>query len=265
MSSTEPNDLDLSVPAANPYGQHAPLVPSPSVRATMNQMTERMQTVIDAAERAAEAIRFDAEEQARRHLVEAQRKADRMTAERVRLISELTDDLIRHAGQVREHSEQMVESLENAIATVSGKLEDPGLPDGSYLEEGDATLEATTPPPPPPPIPAPASVGSEPEFEPEPDPEFEAEDEPFEEEPVDGEAEAIQDESAEPEPEPEPEPVTPHRESTLRGTPISQEALLHATRLAAAGDDRESIATALREQFGVANPDPVLDRVLGVG
>ena len=74
-------------------------VPSPNVQATMHQMTEQLQTVIDAAERAAEAIRYDAEEQARRHLAEAQRKADQMTAERVGLISELTDDLVRHAAR----------------------------------------------------------------------------------------------------------------------------------------------------------------------
>src|SRR5215210_5452366 len=107
-------------------------VPSPNVQATMHQMTEQLQTVIDAAERAAEAIRYDAEEQARRHLAEAQRKADRMTAERVRLISELTDDLIRHAGQVRDHSEQMVRSLEDAISSVTGKLEQPGLSEYAY-------------------------------------------------------------------------------------------------------------------------------------
>ena len=59
-------------------------------------MAERLQTVLEAAERAAEAIRYDAEEQARRHLAGAQQRADGLTAERVRLISQLTDDLIEH-------------------------------------------------------------------------------------------------------------------------------------------------------------------------
>ena len=92
-------------------------------------MTEQLQTVIDAAERAAEAIRYDAEEQARRHLAEAQRKADRLTAERVGLISELTDDLVRHAANVRDHSEQMVRALEDAINSVTDKLEQPAMTD----------------------------------------------------------------------------------------------------------------------------------------
>ncbi len=120
----------------------------------MQQMTEQLQTVIDAAERAAEAIRYDAEEQARRHLAEAQRKADRLTAERVGLISELTDDLVRHAANVRDHSEQMVRALEDAITSVTDKLEQPAMtnpfpsaePPGPSLPFAEP-IEAPTAPP----------------------------------------------------------------------------------------------------------------------
>ena len=145
----------------------------------MHQMTEQLQTVIDAAERAAEAIRYDAEEQARRHLAEAQRKADRMTAERVGLISELTDDLVRHAANVRDHSEQMVRALEDAITSVTDKLEQPAMTSpfpsseppgpslpfgepigapppgaGAIVDRGGYTdLVGDLPPPPPPPAP----------------------------------------------------------------------------------------------------------------
>ncbi|MCL4287982.1 MAG: hypothetical protein KJ006_10100, partial [Thermoleophilia bacterium] len=151
--------------------------PSGSVQSTIDQMTDQLQTVIAAAERAAEAIRRDAEEQARRHLAEAQRKADRLTAERVGLISELTDDLIRHAGNVRDHSEQMVRALEDAISSVTGKLEQPGLsdrldrslpgpplPPGAAAAVGPATAapaEPATPAPAEPP-PPPAAVPAEP-------------------------------------------------------------------------------------------------------
>ena len=54
---------------------------STAAQSTIDQMTDQLQAVIGAAERAAEAIRRDAE-QARLHLSEAQRKADRLTAER---------------------------------------------------------------------------------------------------------------------------------------------------------------------------------------
>jgi len=106
-----------------------PATPSTAAQSTIDQMTDQLQSVIGAAERAAEAIRRDAEEQARLHLAEAQRKADRLTAERVGLISELTDDLIRHAENVRDHSEQMVRALEAAINSVTDKLEQPALSD----------------------------------------------------------------------------------------------------------------------------------------
>jgi hypothetical protein len=106
-----------------------PGTPSSAAQSTIDQMTDQLQAVIGAAERAAEAIRRDAEEQARLHLVEAQRQADRLTAERVGLISELTDDLIRHAANVRDHSEQMVRALEAAINSVTDKLDQPALSD----------------------------------------------------------------------------------------------------------------------------------------
>jgi vacuolar-type H+-ATPase subunit H len=134
----------------------------------MHEMTEQLQTVIDAAERAADAIRHDAEDQARQHLVEAQRKADQLTAERVSLISDLTDDLIRHAETVKQHSEQMVRALEDAISSVTTKLDQPGFRDpiaapsaGADDWTGYGAPSAPAPPaepayePPPPPAPAP--------------------------------------------------------------------------------------------------------------
>ena len=44
---------------------------------------------------------------------------------------------------------------------------------------------------------------------------------------------------------------------------IPQDALLEATRLAVAGTDRSTIAAILRADFGIEDPDPVVDRVLG--
>ena len=186
--------------------------PSPAVQATMDQMTNQLQTVIDAAERAAEAIRHDAENQARRHLAEAQQKADRMTAERVRVIAALTDDLVRHAGTVREKSEEMVSSLEEAIGTVTRKLE---------LPVGD--LDATPTPP-------------------APEPELAAAEE------------------ASP-----PETLGSGGWATRAGesVPIPQDALLKVTQLAVAGTDRATIAAVLKSEFGIDDPEPVVDRVLG--
>ena len=134
-----------------------PATPSTAAQSTIDQMTDQLQAVIGAAERAAEAIRRDAEEQARLHLVEAQRQADRLTAERVGLISELTDDLIRHAANVRDHSEQMVRALEAAINSVTDKLDQPALSD-RFEPAGQPPFGAgppAAPPPAQPPEPAP--------------------------------------------------------------------------------------------------------------
>ena len=234
---------DSHVVAPTSWGQSQGHIPSPNVQATMSQMTTQLQTVIDAAERAAEAIRFDAEEQARHHLAEAQRKADRLTAERVGLISDLTDDLIRHASTVRDHSEQMIRALEDAISSVTTKLEQPALTDSLAYTPGEIpgqtaldaapgplyTAHAQTPPAAVPPTAAPQPAVAPPVAAPRP---------------------AVT----------PPAAVTP---APAASTHVPEEALLHATRLAVAGNDRETITAALRDGYGVADPEPVVARVLG--
>jgi vacuolar-type H+-ATPase subunit H len=271
------------------WGQSSPHLPSANVQATMSQMTEQLQTVIDAAERAAEAIRYDAEDQARQHLAEAQRKADRLTAERVGLISDLTDDLIRHASTVRDHSEQMIRALEDAISSVTGKLEQPALTDPlpSFAAEpstsGD-TFASSLPPlsQPEPPAPSYETYASPAPAEPPPAayeppaPAYDPPSEPMPPIPPPSQAEAPLAPPTEPPattpgfgppptpademPPPAGPPATP---SPAPGAPLSEDALLHATRLAVAGEDRETIAAALRDEYGVTDPEPVVARVLG--
>lgn len=269
--------------------------PSGSVQSTIDQMTDQLQTVIAAAERAAEAIRRDAEEQARRHLAEAQRKADRLTAERVGLISELTDDLIRHAGNVRDHSEQMVRALEEAIDSVTDKLEQPGLNDSldptrpaQPLPPGAAVAAAAVEPPPtapiePPAVRAPQQPASA-ESAPQPAPPQPA---PAQAAPagiytdIVGAPPPPPPASAPaplPHPPPHPEPATGPPQPTPEAAAAAAaanpapaegdgpehvaEAIDHARRLAEAGSDRETIASVLRQLWGVSDPDPIVDRVL---
>lgn len=180
-------------------------------------MTQRLQMVVDAAERAAQAIREDAEEQAHRYLEAAQRKADRLTAERVKQISDLSDDLIRHAGVVRERSEEMVRGLEVAIGSVTESFDRAGA---------DSSPEATVP-------------GAETDFESnDPSAAGSSEDAPP------GAA------------------VPPASGASEDGKPIDA-ALIHATRLAVAGEDRETVANSLRNEFGIEEPASILDRVIG--
>jgi cell division septum initiation protein DivIVA len=93
------------------------------------EISSEVHSVIAAAERAAEAIRADAEAQAHIHLSDAQERANRLTAERLQMIGELTDDLLVHASAVREQSAAMLATLERAIEVAEERLtRTPALP-----------------------------------------------------------------------------------------------------------------------------------------
>lgn len=49
--------------------------------------------------------------------------------------------------------------------------------------------------------------------------------------------------------------------SRARNAP--NEAVLHATRMAVEGNSRDAIVAELREEFGISDPDRILDEVLG--
>lgn len=86
-------------------------------------ITARLESVIAAGERAAEAIREDARQQVERYMDEVQEHADWLTAERVRLVSELTDELVAHAGAIRAHSQNLIAALEQASMLVEAQVE----------------------------------------------------------------------------------------------------------------------------------------------
>jgi hypothetical protein len=87
------------------------------------EMTARLQGVLAAGERAAEAIREDARRQVDRYMDEVQEHADWLTAERVRLVSELTDELVAHAAAIRSHSQNLIAALEQAASLVEAQVE----------------------------------------------------------------------------------------------------------------------------------------------
>jgi hypothetical protein len=199
------------------------------LRAPAAQMSERLQSVVAAAERAAEAIRSDAEQQAHRHLIEAQRKADRLTAERARLIAGLTDELIAQASSVRRHSEQMIAALERAASTVDDRVADFAADVGGEARSLPAASTAA-----PPPAAADDSEGVPAEH---PAPDL---------------TERVDD--------PEPGSRVPAAQPSQSADP-SAEVLLRATQMAIAGEERSAIADRIRTEFGI-DPDPVLEQIL---
>lgn len=86
-------------------------------------LTTRLESVIAAGERAAEAIREDARQQVDRYMDEVQQHADWLTAERVRLVSELTDELVAHAAAIRSHSQNLIAALQQASELVEAQVE----------------------------------------------------------------------------------------------------------------------------------------------
>ncbi len=86
---------------------------------------DRIQQVIDSAERAAAQIRAAAERDASRRLKDARQGADRLTMERVSLISQLTDSLIARAGEVVAKSDELIVALDEALSEIAGARRRP--------------------------------------------------------------------------------------------------------------------------------------------
>jgi hypothetical protein len=100
---------------------------------------ERIAAIIDAAEKAAARVIDDAEEQARHHLEEAQARADRVVAERLRALADELDPL--DSSSRPEPHLRTVEPLPTE-SDVDGELERPSALPGRASSAG-ARLLAT--------------------------------------------------------------------------------------------------------------------------
>lgn len=82
---------------------------------------ERLEAIVEAAERAAEGVIDDAEAQARRYLAEAKAEADRLTESRVAELSDLVDSLLGQAVSLRQEAERLQTALEVAKTRVEAE------------------------------------------------------------------------------------------------------------------------------------------------
>ncbi|HET7455635.1 MAG TPA: hypothetical protein VFJ76_08945 [Solirubrobacterales bacterium] len=87
---------------------------------------ERLEAIVEAAERAAESVIDDAETQARRYLAQARAEADRLAEGRVEDLSELVDALLGQAISLRREAERLQGTLEEAKARIDPQ--GPGEP-----------------------------------------------------------------------------------------------------------------------------------------
>lgn len=81
---------------------------------------ERLEAIVEAAERAAEGVIDDAEAQARRYLAQARSDADRLAIDRTEELSDLIASLLGQSISLREEAERLQVTLENASARLAG-------------------------------------------------------------------------------------------------------------------------------------------------
>ncbi|HEU5254174.1 MAG TPA: hypothetical protein VFU16_12715 [Solirubrobacterales bacterium] len=101
------------------------------------ETAERLEAIVEAAERAAASVIDDAEAQARRHLAQARAEADRMAESRSDDLADLVETLLGQAISLRREAEQLQQTLEAARTRI-------GVGPGERLEQ---------PPAPEPPVP----------------------------------------------------------------------------------------------------------------
>lgn len=79
---------------------------------------ERLEAIVEAAERAAESVIDDAEAQARRYLAQARAEADRAAEGRITELSDLVDTLLGQAISLRGEAERLQATLEEAQSRI---------------------------------------------------------------------------------------------------------------------------------------------------
>ncbi|HYH54365.1 MAG TPA: hypothetical protein VD761_09555 [Solirubrobacterales bacterium] len=131
-------------------------------RALRATTAERLEAIVEAAERAAEGVIDDAEAQARRYLAQARADADRLAGDRTADLAELVDSLLGQASVLRQEAERLQASLEAA----KSRIESPATPQSATQPTAEQSHtprlravrseEAPAPEPPAEPTPAPA-------------------------------------------------------------------------------------------------------------
>jgi hypothetical protein len=102
-------------------GADEPSDTSKKQRALRATTAERLEAIVEAAERAAEGVIDDAEAQARRYLSHARAEADRLAEGRSSEIADLLDALLAGAVALREEAERLQAGLEEAKARIGGE------------------------------------------------------------------------------------------------------------------------------------------------
>jgi Predicted membrane protein len=232
----------------------------PPLRESVSSAGERIQVIIEAAEKAAAGIIEDADAQARHYIDTSRQRADVLADERVRVMSDLTDTLIRQAEMVRRQSDELLAALDSARGELASRI-------GQELSSATATPAGVPPAPTQdqPPAQAPRVPHLQPVESERPD--LQAVEAPAVPQPT---PQAQPPESPTPAPQQSPQdgaPAAPPPPSGAQSPAAipSDGARLLAAQMAVAGSSREEIETRLRDEFGIQDAGPILDGILGPG
>jgi hypothetical protein len=117
-------------------------------RALRATTAERLEAIVEAAERAAEGVIDDAEAQARRYLAQAKAEADRLADSRSTELSDLIETLLGQALSLRREAEGLQATLEEARARIEGQagaIEPEPAEAGDYFEEPEGPEQPAAP------------------------------------------------------------------------------------------------------------------------
>lgn len=106
-------------------------------RALRATTAERLEAIVEAAERAAESVIDDAEAQARRYLAQAQAEADRLAENHTAELADLIDTLLGQALSLRREAESLQATLEEARGRIEVQAGDGEAPPEKIEEESE--------------------------------------------------------------------------------------------------------------------------------
>ena len=185
----------------------------------------RLAEIVAAAEQAARRVIDEAEEEARTRLDDANEEAERIVAERLAGLAELTEEVSAQAAELARRAEELQRALVRAKAEIGGV---EALGGSATMRRRDDDPEGE-PEAPKPPAPSLTVVGGM----------------------------VVEEERA------EALPPTDETDESLPpiGTPAG--ARLLATQMAVSGSSREEIESRLRSGFAIADARSILDAILG--
>lgn len=240
--------------------------PAEGVGESLARASAAIDEVVQAAERAAEGVRAEAEKRA---------KGKESVIDRDRVAAELMMSLAERTDALRSEAYELARILERAAAPLAGAERDeqsaPETPAPS-VQGQETVLSAAGTPSQPPPAPKPeprapaadaepSTAASEPVTAPQAasEPEPKAEPRPGPEPFIPAGAKRDETQAQSPTEDPPPLQRAPREEARSEGI------RLLATQMAVAGSSHAEIEQRLRSEFGVEDADAILAEVLGGG